>query len=378
MAEITIIGGGVIGLSIARALHKRGAERITVIERGTCGREASWAAAGMLAPNAETEVIDDFYRFCSASNALYPQFAAEILEETGIDIELRQTGTLELAFDETGAEHLGGKYERQIAANIFVERLSSNDVLRLEPAVSEDVVFGLHYPTDGHVENRKLVTALIAYARNNGIEIIENSEVRIENGQWTMDDENRQLKMDNGQFGSTINSPLSTGNSPLTIIITAGAWSSFIKPALSVKPIRGQVLEFDGGKRLLSRVIYGAGAYLVPRADGRILVGATSEDVGFVKEVTETGVRELTDAAVRTVPAMADLKMTDAWSGFRPFAPDGLPVIGELDEMFVATAHYRNGILLAPVTAEIVADKIMNETDSEYFRHFSPKRQSNG
>lgn len=365
MAEITIIGGGVIGLSIARALHKRGAERITVIERGTCGREASWSAAGMLAPNAETEVIDDFYRFCSASNALYPQFAAELLEETGIDIELRQTGTLELAFDETGAEHLGGKYERQIAANIFVERLSSDDVLRLEPAVSEDVVFGLHYPTDGHVENRKLVTALIAYAGKNGIEIIENSEVRIENG---------QLKMDNGQFGSTINSPLSTVNSPLTIIVATGAWSSFIKPALSVKPIRGQVLEFDGGKRLLSGVIYGAGAYLVPRADGRILVGATSEDVGFVKEVTETGVRELTDAAVRTVPAMADLKMTDAWSGFRPFAPDGLPVIGELDEMFVATAHYRNGILLAPVTAEIVADKIMNGTDSEYFRYFSPKR----
>ena len=361
LAEITIIGGGVIGLSIARALHKRGARRITVIERGTCGREASWAAAGMLAPNAETEAIDDFYRFCSASNALYQGFALELLEETGIDIELRQTGTLELAFDESGAEHLGGKYERQIAANIFVERLSGDDVLRLEPAVSEDVVFGLHYPTDGHVENRKLVTALIAYARNNGIEIIENSEVRIENGQWTMVNSNDLPN-------------LLTVHYPMSIIITAGAWSSFIKPALSVKPIRGQVLEFDGGKGLLSRVIYGAGAYLVPRADGRILVGATSEDVGFVKEVTETGVSELTDAAVRTVPAMAALKMTDAWSGFRPFAPDGLPVIGELDEMFVATAHYRNGILLAPVTAELVADKIMNGTDSDYFRYFSPKR----
>jgi len=361
LAEITIIGGGVVGLSIARALHKRGARRITIIERGTCGREASWAAAGMLAPNAETEVIDDFYRFCSASNALYPQFAAELLEETGIDIELRQTGTLELAFDESGAEHLSGKYERQIAANIFVERLSGDDVLRLEPAVSEDVVFGLHYPTDGHVENRKLVTALIAYARNNGIEIIENSEVRIENGQWTMVNSNDLPN-------------LLTVHYPMSIIITAGAWSSAIKPPLSVKPIRGQVLEFDGGKGLLSRVIYGAGAYLVPRADGRILVGATSEDVGFVKEVTETGVSELTDAAVRTVPAMAALKMTDAWSGFRPFAPDGLPVIGELDEMFVATAHYRNGILLAPVTAELVADKIMNGTDSEYFRYFSPKR----
>ena len=366
LAEITIIGGGVVGLSIARALHKRGARRITIIERGTCGREASWAAAGMLAPNAETEVIDDFYRFCSASNALYPQFAAELLDETGIDIELRQTGTLELAFDETGAEHLGGKYERQIAANIFVERLSGDDVLRLEPAVSEDVVFGLHYPTDGHVENRKLVTALIAYARNNGIEIIENSEVRIENGPAT------------GAWASRPQTSRSDVKSDrdgrVPVILATGAWSSFIKPALSVKPIRGQVLEFDGGKGLLSRVIYGAGAYLVPRADGRILVGATSEDVGFVKEVTESGVRELTDAAVRTVPAMADLKMTDAWSGFRPFAPDGLPVIGELDEMFVATAHYRNGILLAPVTAELVADKIMNGTDSEYFRYFSPKR----
>lgn len=357
VAAFTIIGGGVIGLSIARALHNRGARRITIIERGTCGREASWAAAGMLAPNAETEAIDDFYRLCSASNALYPQFAAELLEETGIDIELRQTGTLELAFDPAGAEHLAGKYERQTASNIDVERLSGENVLRLEPAVSEDVILGLHYPKDGHVENRKLVTALIAYARKNGIEIIENSEVRIENGQFR------------------IAGPDLSSRDPEVIILAAGAWSSFIKPALSVKPIRGQVLEFDGGKGVLSRVIYGAGAYLVPRADGRILVGATSEDVGFVKEVTESGVRDLADAAVRTVPAIADLKMNDAWSGFRPFAPDGLPVIGEMDGMFVATGHYRNGILLAPVTAELVADKIINGTDSECFRYFSPDRQ---
>lgn len=368
MSGFTIIGGGVIGLSIARALHKRGAERVTIIERGTCGREASWAAAGMLAPNAETEVIDDFYRFCSASHALYPQFAAELLEETGIDIELRQTGTLELAFDNAAADHLAGKYERQQAANISVERLTGEEVLRVEPAVSQEVVCGLHYPADGHVENRKLVKALIAYARKNGIEIAENTEWSgqlIENGQRTVDNSGNVPK-------------LSTAQPPLSIILAAGAWSSAIKPALSVKPIRGQVLEFKGGEGLLSRVIYGAGAYLVPKADGRILAGATSEDVGFIKEVTNEGVSELTNAAIKTVPAISDLERTDAWAGFRPFAPDGLPVIGEMDDMFVATGHYRNGILLAPITAEIVADKIMNGIDSEYFGHFSPNRKSNG
>lgn len=341
-ADFLIIGGGVIGLSIARALRKRGAKRITVVERGTCGQEASWAAAGMLAPNAETEYIDDFYRFCSASNALYPRFAEELKEETGIDIELRQTGTLELAFDEVSAERLNNKYTLQREARIEVESLSQLDILRLEPEVSSTVTLGLHYPTDGHVENRKIVEALVAYARKNDIALLENTE-------WK--DRDVASKKSFGQ-----------------VVLATGAWSPYIKP------IRGQMLAFRGSKGLLNKVIYGAGAYLVPRTDGRILVGATSEDVGFAKEVTRSAIRELTEAAIKTFPEMLNMPLIDSWSGFRPFAPDGLPVIGEIEGKFIATGHYRNGILLAPLTAEIVADRMINGTDSEYFSHFSPGR----
>lgn len=344
--DFLIIGAGVIGLSIARALHKRGAKRITVVDRGTCGREASWAAAGMLAPNAETEVVDDFYRFCSASNALYPRFAEELKEETGVDIELRQTGTLELAFDEVSADHLNTKYILQRDARIDVESLSPLNILRFEPEISSRVIFGLHYPTDGHVENRKIVQALIAYARKNGIALLENTE-------WSDPPVTPAVK-DREIFGQ--------------IVLATGAWSPYIKP------IRGQMLAFRGSKGLLNKVIYGAGAYLVPRTDGRILVGATSEDVGFAKEVTRSAIRELTEAAIKTFPEMLNMPLIDSWSGFRPFAPDGLPVIGEIEGKFIATGHYRNGILLAPLTAEIVADRMINGTDSEYFSHFSPGR----
>ncbi len=365
--EFLIVGGGVIGLSIARELHKRGARSIGIVERGPGGREASWAAAGILAPNAETEQIDDLYRFCSEANELYPQFVAELLDETGVDIEFRRSGTFELAFSDEDTERLSCKYNFQREAGIDVESLSALDILKAEPCVSSEVITGLHYSTDGHVENRKLLEALLEYARRNRIELIEDTEIT-------------ELNVENGKVTgarTAINAFIAE-----TTILATGAWSSLIKfggvkSPLEVKPIRGQMIAFQGEAGLIEKVIYGSGAYLVPRADGRILAGATVEDAGFEKVVTVDAVKQLRDAAITSVPRIAEMELTEKWCGLRPFAADGLPIIGEIDgfeDLMVATAHFRNGILLAPITAKIVAERMTTDFRSPYFDRFNARR----
>ncbi len=174
---VLIIGGGVIGLSIARELHRLGVRRITLIERGPLGREASWAAAGMLVPNAENETIDELYRFCDESRRMFPELAGELLSETGIDIELDRTGTLYAAFTGEDYEHLDKRFELQKAAGIPVRRLSAAETISAEPAVASTVRGSLFFPNDWQVENRKLLEALKKYAVDNGIEIIENLAV---------------------------------------------------------------------------------------------------------------------------------------------------------------------------------------------------------
>lgn len=365
--KTVIIGGGVIGLSIARELHKNGVRGIAVVDKGKVGREASWAAAGMLAPNAETDKIDDFYRFCSESNSLYPSFAKELFLETGIDIDYICNGTLELAFDSKKAEDLARKLQRQREADIPVEFLETEDLLRMEPNISSKVVSGLFYPHDGQVDNRKLVVALESYARKNEIEIIENSEAS-------------SLFIED-QTVTGIQLADRTIRSDLTIL-TTGAWTSHIqfagKPApFDVKPIRGQMLGLEGAPGLIKTVVYGAGAYLVQRSDGRVLIGATVENVGFDRCIDEGAIDKLRLSAIETVPELSGSKVIESWCGFRPFSVDGLPIIGDtvgLQNLVVATGHYRNGILLAPLTAKIVASLVTTGVRSNFLKTFGPER----
>jgi glycine oxidase len=362
-----IIGGGVIGLSIARELHKRGVRGISVVDRSKVGREASWAAAGMLAPNAETDRIDDLYRFCAESNVLYAKFAKDLLAETGVDVGYNCSGTLELAFDHEKAVNLAHKYAKQRSSDIQVEALQPEDLLRLEPNISPDVMSGLFYPADGQVDNRKLVMALEDFSRRNGIDLIEDTEV---SGLLIEDGTVVGVRHQNG-----------TLNADLTIL-TTGAWTSNIKfgdapSQLSVKPIRGQMLSMHGPTGVFRSVIYGAGAYLVPRADGRVLVGATVEDRAFDRTLNEDATRELQASAIKTVLALSKFEVGEVWCGFRPIAADGLPIIGEiagLSNLVVATAHFRNGILLAPLTARIVASLVTENSRSEFLEAFSPAR----
>lgn len=366
ISEVLIIGGGVIGLTIARALHKRGFGKITILERGKIGREASFAAAGMLAVQSETNKPDAFFEFCRESNKLYPSFAGELFEETGVDIELDREGTLYLAFNERDENELRKRFEWQKKAGLDVEKLSATETHKFEPFVSPDILGSLFFPDDWQVENRKLIHALEKYAEFGGIEIRENCEAK-------------NLLIENGKLAGaeTSGEKFFAG----TTVLATGAWTSLIKagsfPMPEVKPVRGQIIEFQTAKRLFQKVIYSPRGYLVPRQDGRILIGATVEDAGFDKAASETATAILRENALEIAPSLANLKIHDQWVGLRPFVADGLPVVGgiaEIENLFIATAHYRNGILLAPVTAKILADKIANGNNSKFFEEFNPRR----
>jgi glycine oxidase len=366
VSDILIIGGGVIGLALARELHKKGVGRITILERGEIGKEASFAAAGMLAPQAEADKIDDFFRFCAESNASYPQFAAELFDETDVDIELDRSGTLYLAFTEDDAAEIGRRLTRQKSAGLEVEHLTARETRQAEAFVSPDVRESLFFPQDQQVENRKLLHALQKYCALNGIEMRENTEVKKLS---IVNDRIAGAETANEMFSAEI------------VVLATGAWTSLIKTEgfslPQIKPVRGQMISFSAARRQFAKVIYSPRGYLVPRADGRILAGATVEDAGFDKSVTDAGVEFLRDHALEIAPSLVNLEIRESWANLRPFAADGLPVLGAVnrkENLFIATAHYRNGILLAPLTAKILAEKIAENKDSDYLNCFGLRR----
>lgn len=362
--NVLIIGGGVIGLAAARELRLAGAGRVTVLEKGQAGREASWAAAGMLAPDVETETVDAMYRICRRSNELYPEFAASLFDETGIDIELDRTGTICVAFSNDDSKHLRRRMTAQQTAGINAELLSSADIAGLESSLSPDVVGGVLYPDNGQVENRKLVAALMEFARRNSIEVHENSpadELVIRNGKAVgVSVKGKSLEAD-------------------AIVIAVGAWQSELLDKADVRcppvtPVKGQIIAY-GRVSSLRHVVYGAGGYLVPRRDGRLLAGATVEDAGFNTEVTAEGVLSLRQSAERLLPGLAGREPDDKWAGLRPFAAGGEPVIGAVpgvSGLFVAAGHYRNGILLSPITAQLIADAVLKGSVPDLGRPFLP------
>lgn len=366
-SDILIIGGGIIGLSIARELHRRGAKNITVVDKGSLGSEASFAAAGMLAPSSETEQIDDFYRLCSESNRLYPAFAKQIFDETGIDIEFDPSGTLYLAFNENDETEIAQRYDIQSGIGVNISRLSRDQILEIEPKISQNVITGILYPEDRQVENRKLLKALRSYLHSNQIKIVEKCEtysVLIEGSRAI------GVKTENGEFRAD------------HIILTTGAWTSLIKLGsdpmpFSIRPIRGQMMSFNAPTGQLKKVIYSPRGYLVPRSDGRILTGATVEDVGFINQNTEDGLAQLNKAAIEIAPFVGDLSITDHWSGLRPCTADERPILGQisgLDRLSIASGHYRNGILLAPLTAQLIADSVLSNVQHHYLKVFGPER----
>ena len=363
-ADVVIVGGGVIGLTIARALAQRGVRDVCVVERASLGSEASFAAGGILAPQAEADSRDEFFELACRSRDLYPEFAAQLREETGIDIELDLTGTLYVAFTDQDLREIEDRFEWQSRAGMAVEKLTAAQVRELEPCISETVRGALRFPRDVQVENRRLVNALVNSVVRLGVEIYADTDVEA-------------LSVERGRLSGL---QTSRGNvSCQTVIIAAGTWSSSIQHAHTpkIEPIRGQMICFDSKPQLTRHVIYSPRGYLVPRHDGRLLAGSTSEHAGFTKQVTAGGLNQIIANAQEISQKILTLPIVDTWAGLRPRAPDGLPVLGpcgEIDGLFYATGHYRNGILLAPVTGELIAEAVVTGRVSPLLAAFSPDR----
>jgi len=361
--DVIIVGGGVIALSITRSLALKGVRNVCVIERGEFGTEASHAAAGMLAPQAEADSADQFFHLLCRSRDLYPDWAASLKEETGVDIELDLTGTLYLSFSEAEQRELDHRFEWQLKANLPAERLSIAEARTLEPQISTSIAGALFFPRDVQVENRRLVASLTNSVHGMEIEVFKETnveEVVVRHGRVAGVKTNKGPK-----WGSTV-------------VIAAGAWSD-ITGALKfpVEPVRGQMVCLSAKPQLTRHVVYSSRGYLVPRQDGRLIAGSTTEHVGFLKTVTAGGMKSILENAAEISPAVEKLPILSSWAGLRPRAPDGLPLLGPCDEiegLIYATGHYRNGILLAPLTGELIAGAVVNGGFPSELASFSPNR----
>jgi glycine oxidase len=368
ITDVIIVGGGVIGLGIARSLARRGVTDVTVVERATLGSEASSAAGGMLAPQAEADAADSFFQLACSSRDMYPSFALALIEESGIDIELDRTGTLYVAFSEHDQEEIERRYHWQTEAGLAVELLSGDEVRRLEPAISPSARAALRFPLDTQVDNRKLVAALAGSVDHSGVKVLERVAA-----------ESILLENDTVQGVET-----SLGRISAPIVVLAnGAWVGFLLPPhkrlpdVRIEPVRGQMLCYEATPRIVRHVVYSPRGYVIPRLDGRLLAGATTEHTGFEKRVTAEGVKTVAANAIEIAPVIGSLPLRESWSGLRPRAADDLPVLGECAEakgLYLAAGHYRNGILLTPVTGELIAAQILSGTAPPVLAAFSPDR----
>jgi len=362
--DVIIVGGGVIGSSIAYRLAQAGA-KVTVIERGRIGCESSRAGAGMLAPQTEAPGPGPFFDLCLDSFRLYRDFAAELADISGIDVEYRDEGTLRVFYDEDEKRASEEWTAWQARAGLPLEPLTQAALNILEPAIRRESAGGVYLPFEHQVENRKLMDALEAALRRSGVRIIEGEEV-----EGILADGDRAVGVDckGGRLEAGI------------IVIASGSWSSrLLAPVgidIKIVPVRGQIVAVRGKGALIRHVVHSKDCYLVPRLDGRILIGATVEYEGFLKGSTARGVASLLESGMSLVPGLESFEVVELWSGLRPGTPDHLPVLGptSLRNLVLATGHFRNGLLLAPKTAELISRYVIDGGSAAEMEPFSFSR----
>ncbi len=347
--ELIVVGGGIVGLTIAWQARAAGAE-VTLLERGLPGEGTSRVAAGMLAPVAEAEFGGAGRRLLELglrSAQLWPGFAARLAEASDEDVGLRQTGTLLLARDADEALELDRQLDFRRSLGLPVERLRASEARRLEPALAPTLRAALDVPGDHAVDPRRVLAALRRACAQSGVRLREHAIVRRVLGG---DTRLRGVELERGERLAAAN-----------VVLATGAWSGTIEglpEPVPVRPVKGQLLRLrdPAGPGLLERVIRFEGGYVVPRGDGRYALGATVEERGFELAPTAGGVYELLREARELLPGVSELEIEELSVGLRPGTPDNLPLIGRgaLDGLLWATGHYRNGILLAPLTAQLL------------------------
>jgi len=367
--HVAIIGAGVVGLGIAWRLAARGV-RVEIFDKGAAGAGASHAAAGMLAACAEAEPGEEtLVALGRESQARWPAFAAELKTTSGIDVELREEGTLVVALTADDQARLAHHLVFQHKLGLPLQWITAAETRRREPHLAGKLAGAVWSPQDHQVDNRRLAAALRIAAERAGAVLREHTAVK-------------EISVAGGRADGIV---LADGTKIAAdaVVLAAGAWSRGIAglaPELRppVRPIKGQMLSLrmDAAAPLLTHVLWAPGAYLVPRRDGRLLVGATVEEKGFDTTLTAGGLLTLLEAAWRALPAVEELPIEEMWAGHRPGSRDDAPILGPgpVEGLIYATGHHRNGILLAPVTADAIARLVFDGTVDAAIRPFGVER----
>jgi glycine oxidase len=386
--DAIVVGGGVIGCLVARALAADG-RRVTLFEMGAeLGRKASTAAAGMLSPQMEwaedllVEGEEDADRrtdamidLCIAARDRWAAFAEALEAETGRSLGYRSEGTLVAALSDAEAAELEARARSQRGRGLRAEWLDGPSAREREPGLSPEALGALYLPDDHQVDPLPLMAA--------AIDALGLADIRVETGSAVI-----AIESAGGRVRGVRTAPRSAGGSTAEegtsapwVVLAAGAWSAGIaglpRP-LAVRPIKGQMVAVRPREMPIRHVVGGGGAYCVPRDDGRIVVGATVEDTGFDECVDPAATEALVAAVSAAVPALRDAPVESRWTGLRPGTADDLPILGEdpeLPGLVYATGHYRNGILLAPLTADLVAALVRGDDPPFDTRPFCPVRR---
>jgi glycine oxidase len=353
--DVVVIGAGVIGLAIAWRLAQAGAG-VTVFDKGASGRGASHASAGILAASAEAEPGEEpLVALGRRSQSLWPAFAAELEQITGQSVELRTEGSLAVALTADDQARLRHHAEYQQHLGLPLQWLSAAETRRREPHLAPGLAGAMFMPADHQVENRKLAAALRLAAVAAGATLREHTPVE-------------RVVVAGGR---AVGIALADGTQVTadTVVLAAGAWSRQIEglpPDMRppVRPVKGQIvaLQMDPSAPLVRHVVWAPNVYIVPRLDGRLLLGATMEEKGFDASLTAGGILSLLEAAWRAIPAIEELAVAEMWVGHRPGSRDDAPVLGPapVDGLVYATGHHRNGILLTPVTADTISRYVLD------------------
>ena len=361
-SDVLVIGGGIIGATCAWRLCQAGLS-VGLIEKDEPGEAASKAALGILSFHKRPSLPEPMQRLCSESQNYFPAIIEELAEAVGERVNYRSNGQLHLAIDEDDREEL----EALLALNhddaTAAEYLTPEEAVRLESAINPAIVGGVYFPNDAWVDNRELTRAVLRAAEACAVEIVQDEvlEIRTKRGQV------REIRCHSEKYSAD------------TYILAAGAWSGRIDgvPPLAVEPVRGQALAVAGLP--VSRVVGSARGLLAPKGNGETMIGATLENVGFDASNSIQGLMRVLEAAFEISPELTRFKFLEAWAGLRPGTPDDLPAIGPFEEaanLIAATGHFRNGILLSPLTASIVRGLVLDESSDLDLAPFSPDREA--
>jgi len=338
--------------------------RVAVFDRQKPGQEASWASAGIISPAPENPGMIATVELGKKSAALYPEFVALVEEISGQSTGFRPKGTLEALFSHDTKAELSTIIAVHHGLGLKAEPLRAEDARELEPALSEEVEAAVLRPEEASIDNRALTAAVLVAAERSGAELFAGSSVK---AIWREGQGCRGLVLQNEKVEAK------------STIITAGCFSGTIEGVAAyapVRPAKGQMAALRADELKIERVLWSEKIYLVPRNDGRILAGATVEYAGFDKRVTAGGIERILSAAIELAPGLKNARLEEMWAGLRPDSPDHLPILGptDLDGLLMATGHFRSGILLTPITAQLIREWITEQKVSLDWDRFSPMR----